>query len=305
LGNLEQLTVSAVIPTLGRRSILKAVGSVLNQTKPVNEIIVVVAGNPDFTQELPDDARIRLIFPPENKNGFWTAAYNRNYGIQSATSDLIALLDDDDCWKPKKIEILLGSIQDLNTVFSSRSEYCLNSGRKQIRPRRTFKPSKGILESYYGRPRISRNPVYISTASIMLSRDLALKVPQDEHLPSYEDTWWLHQLQVAGAVFVQNRSVLVEINAEPSRSTARETLEKNIAWADRLSMVCPTFGKNFLTGIALRNFAFHGKVEEIVILMKKARELYELNHADILRLNILLFFAKISDSLRKIEIHKP
>ena len=52
-------TVTAVIPTVGRPSLNRAIQSVLRQTRPVGEIIVVA--NTDEPLPLPADDRIRVL----------------------------------------------------------------------------------------------------------------------------------------------------------------------------------------------------------------------------------------------------
>jgi glycosyltransferase involved in cell wall biosynthesis len=99
--------VSVVIPTFNRREQLSgALASVLQQTMPVDEIVVVDDGSTDGTREMLDDfVRLHAEIPirvihQENRGP--SAA--RNAGIQAASGDLIAFLDDDDIWLPQKTE---------------------------------------------------------------------------------------------------------------------------------------------------------------------------------------------------------
>jgi len=95
--------VSALIPTYNSaRYIREAVDSVLAQTYPVHEVIVVDDGSTDNTQELLAvyGNRIRCI---HQVNSGPPAA--RNNGIAQVTGDWIGLLDSDDLWVPTKIEL--------------------------------------------------------------------------------------------------------------------------------------------------------------------------------------------------------
>ncbi len=107
---MAQPRVSVVIPTFNRQQQLSvALDSVLQQTRPVDEIVVVDDGSTDGTQAMLEeyvhrhtDVSIRVIC---QVNQGPSAA--RNAGIQAASGDLIAFLDDDDIWLPKKTELQL------------------------------------------------------------------------------------------------------------------------------------------------------------------------------------------------------
>ena len=96
------MKVSVVIATYNRDAYAQeAVRSVLAQTSPAAEVIVVVDGSTDGTA-----ANIRERFPQvrviEQPNLGRSVA--RNTGIAAATSRWIAFLDDDDLWHREKLE---------------------------------------------------------------------------------------------------------------------------------------------------------------------------------------------------------
>lgn len=112
---LQKKTVSAVIPTFNRTTYLKeAVVSVINQSRPVLEIIVVDDGSSeDIAQALSDiDGPIRIVRHTENKGH--SAA--RNTGIKVARGDYIAFLDSDDLWLKKKLEVQIARFEDSDDV---------------------------------------------------------------------------------------------------------------------------------------------------------------------------------------------
>ncbi|MFN0185174.1 MAG: glycosyltransferase family 2 protein, partial [Aquabacterium sp.] len=98
------IEVSAVIPTYNRKGrVERAVRSVLAQTKPVEEIIVVDDGSTDGTAaslETTFGGRVRVI---RQANLGVSAA--RNSGIRAAVGRYLALLDSDDAWSPDKIRL--------------------------------------------------------------------------------------------------------------------------------------------------------------------------------------------------------
>ncbi len=96
------MNISVVIPTFNRSHTLKrAINSVMQQSLQVDEIIVVDDGSTDDTYHLmrkyPD---VHYI---QQENAGVSAA--RNSGIHHAHGDWVALLDSDDEWKEKKIEL--------------------------------------------------------------------------------------------------------------------------------------------------------------------------------------------------------
>jgi glycosyltransferase involved in cell wall biosynthesis len=96
--------VSVVIPTYNRRDIVRdAIDSALAQTLPPSQIIVVDDGSKDDT-----GAHLRTTYGDaidyrRQVNAGLSAA--RNHGIRAATQPLIAFLDDDDVWHPRKLEL--------------------------------------------------------------------------------------------------------------------------------------------------------------------------------------------------------
>src|SRR5271165_3851874 len=93
--------VTALIPTYNcERYICDAVDSVLAQTYPVHEVIVVDDGSTDNTREVLASYGNRIRYIPQVNAGPPAA---RNNGMAHATGDLIALLDSDDLWTPEKL----------------------------------------------------------------------------------------------------------------------------------------------------------------------------------------------------------
>lgn len=103
-------TISVVIPLYNRREeIARALASVLRQTRPADEIVVVDDASRDGSAEAVaalGEARIRLLRHEGNRG----AAAARNTGITAARGDWIALLDSDDEWVPEKLAIQLEAL---------------------------------------------------------------------------------------------------------------------------------------------------------------------------------------------------
>jgi len=104
--------VSVIIPTYNRDELLRrAMESVLNQTFDDFELIVVDGAKSDETKGLVKsfgDKRLRYV--PQKGKGIANA---RNIGIKKARGEFIAFLDDDDIWKPEKLERQIQGFKEL------------------------------------------------------------------------------------------------------------------------------------------------------------------------------------------------
>ena len=99
-------TVSVIIPAYnGQRWLPEAAQSVLSQTYPDLELIIVDDGSTDGTRKvieafLRNDPRVRAIYKTVNGDG----ASARNAGIAAARGKYVSLLDQDDLMEPTKLE---------------------------------------------------------------------------------------------------------------------------------------------------------------------------------------------------------
>ena len=120
---ISQVLVSVIIPTFKRPDTLdRAIKSVLAQTYPNVEVIVVDDNDPDtegraLTEAkmalFADEPRVRYIKHECNKNG--SAA--RNTGARVALGEYIAFLDDDDEFLPCKIESQIKRFNELDDTY--------------------------------------------------------------------------------------------------------------------------------------------------------------------------------------------
>ena len=103
----ENSSVTAVIPAFrSEKVVIRAIESVLSQSSPVDEIIVVDDASDDRTAQVVRDfainhPQIRLIVNNQNLG----PGQSRNAAWNLATSEYLAFLDAEDTWQPKKIEL--------------------------------------------------------------------------------------------------------------------------------------------------------------------------------------------------------
>ncbi len=108
---MSKPTFSVIIPLYNKeREIGAAVRSVLAQTLPPDEIIVVDDGSTDRSAEevlAIGSPRVRLVRQP---NAGVSAARNR--AAREASGEYLALLDGDDCWEPEFLEEIASLIRE-------------------------------------------------------------------------------------------------------------------------------------------------------------------------------------------------
>jgi glycosyltransferase involved in cell wall biosynthesis len=188
-------SIAVVIPAYNASAwIDETLESVIAQTRPADEIIVVNDGSTDDTSER---ARSRgpAVTVIDQPNGGPPAAYNR--GFDSATSDYAAMCPADDVWHPRKLEWqdeVLTSNPSVDVLFA-RGRFFDQSDDLHPHPE-----GEGVLE----RVRFMRElyeadlvPAPTTVVRLELHRRLGRF---DEALPSEDYEFWMRALR-AGATF--------------------------------------------------------------------------------------------------------
>lgn len=145
--------VSVIIPTYGgSKSLSDSIFSVLGQTYPDFEIIVVDDNNPDtearkntesVMSNFSNETRVKYIQHDHNRNG--SAA--RNTGFRNSMGDYICLLDDDDVFLPRKIEKQVAFLE-MHPEYGAC--YCWRKkGNKEIHGSYTGDLSQQLLEQSF------------------------------------------------------------------------------------------------------------------------------------------------------------
>lgn len=189
------MQISVIIPTWNRASTIKrAVESVLAQTQPVFEIIIVDDGSTDETNTILN--RISGIKVMSQDNAGVSAA--RNKGINAAGGDWIALLDSDDEWLPEKIAQQCAAIQkEPGTRICHCDEIWIRNGVR-VNPKHKHRKYGGWIYQH------CLPLCAISPSAAMLRRDVFDTVGWfDESLPACEDyDYWLRLCATEPVTFV-------------------------------------------------------------------------------------------------------
>ncbi len=118
-------SVSVVIPTFNRVYLLeRTLDSVLAQTLPADEIIIVDDGSTDNTVSILksrySEVELSMIRFIEQDNHGVSAA--RNAGIATAKHEWIALLDSDDVWHEDKLQKQMQALENAPEYLMSHCD---------------------------------------------------------------------------------------------------------------------------------------------------------------------------------------
>ncbi len=182
-------TVAAIIPTRDRAELTeRAVASVLAQTRPPDELVVIDDGSTDGTAE-----HLRSAFPRRENHatspgleilrlGGRGVSASRNLGIQATRSEWLAFLDSDDEWLPDKLEAQLAAVAEQpDRLLCHCDEIWIRDGRR-VNPRRRHRKRGGFIFRH------CLPLCAISPSAAVVHRSLFEAVGFfDEELPACED----------------------------------------------------------------------------------------------------------------------
>ena len=140
---LNDFRVSVVIPTYNRREFVqRAIRSILGQSRPADEIIIIDDGSTDGTEDvvLKNFPRVRYV---RQKNQGISAA--RNLGIQTSSGDWIAFLDSDDEWLPKKLEKQVQALKENSAYRICHSNEIWIRRGKRVNPKKIHQKYGGEI----------------------------------------------------------------------------------------------------------------------------------------------------------------
>ena len=174
LGGGDRPRVSVVIPAFrAATTIGKAIDSVIAQTSPVAQILVVDDGSPDDLGAVVSAYGAAVQYCRKANGG---AASARNLGIDRCDGDWVAFLDADDYWEPDKLRRQL-------EVADAHPEVGLIAGRYfEEEPGGVRAERRGEASRFLGRPlRPSRRETFEFATTIWTSTIIVRREVLGEH----------------------------------------------------------------------------------------------------------------------------
>lgn len=185
---MKSVAVSVVIPCYNtERYLAAAIESVLTQTLPPIQVIVVNDGSTDRSAEIADGFSDRVIVLNRSNGGISAA---RNSGIRACDAPLLSFLDADDLWTETKLEQQVSMLNDdsgLDGVFAHAQQF--------ISPELSEEESNSIAY------RDSAMPARLASA-MLVRRESFLRVGYfNEDLEIAETVDWLARADELGLQF--------------------------------------------------------------------------------------------------------
>ena len=212
-------TVSAVVPTRDRAHMVgRAIASVLAQTRPPDELIVIDDGTADATA---GDVRgfPGVVYERTAPRGVSAA---RNHGIRCASGEWLAFLDSDDEWRPEKLAAQLEALAAAPELrVCHTDEVWIRDGRR-VNPRRRHAKRGGWIF------RCCLPLCAMSPSSVVIHRSVFERVGLfDEELPACEDyDLWLRVCAVYPVLYVDRRLVVKHGGHADQLSRTVEALDR-------------------------------------------------------------------------------
>ncbi len=175
------MQISVIIPTYNRAHMLAfALESVLKQSYPIQEIIVVDDASEDDTRDRLDEFRDRVrIIRLEQNHG---VSHARNQGIQASNAEWLAFLDSDDRWHREKLETQVVYHEHNPAMrISQCDEIWIRDGVRVNPMRKHAKQGGWIFRECLPR-------CIVSPSAVLIHRSVFEQVGLfDENLPACED----------------------------------------------------------------------------------------------------------------------
>lgn len=228
------LSISVVIPTVGRPELVRAVESALSQTIVPREVLVVADTLAPI--ELPTHPSVKLLRVGPGAGG----NVARQTGIEAASGDLVALLDDDDEWLDHhlsdQLDVLPPDAHDVNWIASSRLFARDSAGKSRVWPKRLKSESESLPQYIFRKNALVGGVGFIQASTLLFPRKLALKVPFESNLKFHQDVSWLVDLSKIDASInvYQAASPSVIYHIGSATVSKKITAKQSRAWASRL-----------------------------------------------------------------------
>jgi glycosyltransferase involved in cell wall biosynthesis len=219
-------TISVLLTTTRRDldRLRRAVESVDRQTTDAPLELVVVDGSgesglpPILDRDF--DGIEEVVFRRDHGQGLSAA---RNIGLEAASGDFVALLDDDDEWLPTKLERQIEQVEPEVCLVACGVQRVDSDGNTiaVYRPRATLSGTERILRG----GRVAPSPTLLVRRSTVVEEDVWF----DEELPCYEDRDWVIRLSEHGRLVAVPEPLILKGSDGPEKLSAQVDPARDVA----------------------------------------------------------------------------
>lgn len=255
---MEPISISVIIPTYNRENqLIKAINSVLNQTYPVEEIIVCDDGSTDSTLDSINKLNnSKIVWIDCGRNGM--PSIPRNIGINKSKGNWIAFLDSDDVWLPRKLEMQVEVILKNKTLVVATNAYRI------INDRIIGKYFNLYFKNLTFKKLIYTN--YVICSTVLVNKDFLVTTsffPIEKKMKAIEDyQLWLRLSLRANIYYL--KTPLIYYFDEPNNSIRKDSLSESeikdtiisslLNWRNKVKVSTPFFELEIISDLQKESF---------------------------------------------------
>ena len=214
-GRSDRVTFSVIIPTFRRPDlVIEAVASVQSQTRSDWECLVVDDGGGGPLDDLASDPRIRVIRRPSSGG----PAAARNTGLAEARGSIVTFLDDDDRYRPRRLELAAAALVeptvDVALCWTAWFDPSAAGSDGQNRPATSTdaRPAGRRLDGNIADVVLDATTPHLGATAVRASAVLRF----DERYAAAEDVeWWLRTAAVSRVATVEQVGCELRRHAGP------------------------------------------------------------------------------------------
>jgi len=221
---------SIIIPTYNRgKLIIGTVDSVLSQTYPHFEVIIVDDGSTDKTEEIilekyNKEGKVKYFLKKNEERG---AA--RNYGLKHAKGDYAVFFDSDDLMKTHYLDILNKIVIEYPEVNLLAAKYDYDNNGK-VENHQTL---MNLKEGWYDRGLFLKGNVLACNYCVRIKEYVYKPFPPERELASMEDWLFLLANLAEEKIFIRDEICLtMRQHDERSMSNNQKVIEARIKATD-------------------------------------------------------------------------
>ncbi len=281
--------ISVIIPVWNAEKFLEqTINSVLNQTYKNVEIVCVNDGSTDGSLEILKNIQKKhgekvVIIDQKNQGG----SVARNVGLEKATGDYIAFLDNDDIYHPQYLEILYSFLKKYNAdvavckylEFTSPTYSFSNTfDIEKIKP-------KSVLNNPFFDKFVLKKKVEMFMWLKLVKRDVYSNIRFNLKLPVMNDTLFLWEVLYKSkkCVNLNERLIAYRVRGDSLSHQPKFTIKRFKEYCDSI-VVYNDFLKNnkfnFLEKIAVKR-TIAKNVYYIYYVLTKNSEIYRENRTEV------------------------
>ena len=192
---IDELSVTAIIATYNRAGYLReSLSSVLGQTLPPHQVIVVDDGSRDNTADVVAGFGSRVLYLRKPNGGKASAL---NVALRQATGAFVWIFDDDDIADPRLLEVLVAALRDhpeCGFAYGDADRFTDGPERQWITLPPAVQPDRLFIDVLLGGYTPSERRFVFQPASLVRKRCYDEAGPFDEALIRSQDFEMLTRL---------------------------------------------------------------------------------------------------------------